>query len=412
MITINEPHITKLNNSHVRLEALVNIDNSEEQLLWFEVDSNYGEYLVDEKADAFLIAVLPYALAFKKDIEVKNSAISESLYWNLTREYIPVMGKYTKYYKFINIKAETTNVSFDSKAVGTGFSAGVDSFYTVLRNYKTNLKNCDLTHLTFFNVGACGYGSEGGEKAYRRFEERSELFEKTIKDLNLKFVKVNSNVGDFKPVNYNWNHSYKSMSAVLALQKLFKRYYYSSGWSLNDFRLDYHDSSYYDLFNAQSFSTESTHIFSVGLWESRLDKVKFISNYPVTYDVLNVCNNHTSNCKECDKCIRTMGELYSIGKLDNYNKVFDANYFKKHLTYYQSRLISKGYDGTIEAAFNKEIIKEMKNNGYRVSPFAYIEAVPRVIWGLCCGIAKKNKYLTKAFRKKNAEKKGLFYSDL
>lgn len=369
--------------------------------------------MVTEKADAFLVGVLPFAMMSGNDIVVRDIPISESLYWSLTQEFIPTMGKYSKLFRCINVDCEITNIQYNPSGVGAGFSAGIDSFYTILRNLDKGTSSHNLTHLTFFNVGACGYGSDhGGKEAEKVFHERIEQFEPIVNKLGLKMVKVNSNLNDFKPVNYNWIHSFRSASAVLILQKLFSKYYYSSGAPLTYFGLDYHDSANYDILSSRCFSTESTQIYSVGLWEDRIEKVKYISRYPITYDVLNVCNDEAMNCCVCDKCIRTMGELYALGKLQEYKKSFDVDRWFSHLTKYLSRVISKKYDGTVEAKFNQEILDTAKKNGIKIPMMSYVIAIPGIIKSKAISLAKKSQFLQKKYHEKLVRERGMYFPDV
>lgn len=71
MIHIGQPQIVeKPHNS--RLQAKVKIGNNETEL-WFEVSKEYGEYLVDDRADAFVVALVNYAMIHGFDIRVKPS---------------------------------------------------------------------------------------------------------------------------------------------------------------------------------------------------------------------------------------------------------------------------------------------------------------------------------------------------
>ena len=412
MIIINKPYIEK-NDEGGRLIAEIQIGDQLPQKVWYSVENDYIDYFCYEKADAFLIMLLPYAMASAQDIVIKGAPISENIYWSLTRDFIPTLAKFSNLYKEIHIESDITNICFNSSAVGTGFSGGVDSFYTVLRNHKTNTPDCNLTHLTFFNVGACGYGTDFyGKNAREVFNRRYEQFKPVVEKLGLKFIKIDSNVYEFVPMTYNWIHSYRSMSAVLALQKLFKKYYYSSAGPLSFFSLDHHSSGFHDLLNTRAFSTESTDFYSVGLWESRIEKTEYISNYDITYGVLNVCNFHDTNCRVCDKCIRTMGGLYALKKLDKYSNVFDVDYFKKHLVGNLSKIIAKSYDGSVEAKYNKEIISKMRENNLHVPSASYLIAVPSIMFGKIQKLARKSKYLTKKNHQRLNKQRGLYFNDI
>ena len=90
-----------MKNNFVRLCAMVNNDWTYQEI-WYEVDEKNSQYLCFERADAFLIAFLPYAMAFKYDIKVEG-AVSEKLVYQIVNYYIPALGKYSKYYSGINL---------------------------------------------------------------------------------------------------------------------------------------------------------------------------------------------------------------------------------------------------------------------------------------------------------------------
>lgn len=408
MITIGKPYITETAN-HTKLNSVISIDGEKHEI-WYETEKDYGKYLCYEKADAFLVGILPLAMAFGHDIYVENCPISEKLYWQLTNMEIPALAKFSNYYKHISLKCSLSNEAFESYAVGTGFSAGVDSFYTLLKNINKETTAFNITHLTFFNVGACG--SYGGQKAEERYIKRIALFEKDVKDFGLSFVKVNSNISDFIMMSYNFTHSFRSCSAVLALQKLFCKYYYSADYSLNEFSFDPYDSSFYDLMNTTCFSTESIDFCTTGAVENRIEKLQYISQHPQTYKILNVCNTHDENCRTCEKCIRTMAGLYSINKLDNYREVFDIDYFNIKLKKNMAFVLSKSKDGTVEALYYKQIVDSCKNNNVKIPFMSYIVAIPLSIKFKALATARKSKRLKKLWHKRQNKNAGIRFNDI
>lgn len=329
MITIGNPYIKEMNDGTVRLCSVVNYDGKNEEI-WYGVDKEYGKYLCYERADAFLLAFLPYAMAFKHDIKI-DGALSEKLYYQLKNHYIPSLAKFTNYYHSIRIKCKTldsTSYSGAANGVATGFSGGVDSFYTVLKHLDSKEKSYNLTHLTFFKVGATG--SFGGKSAQKTFEYRVSQFKKYADSKKLPFLTVDSNVSEHAKMSYNYIHTFRSMSAVLALQKLLKVYYYSSTGTIGNFEFNVVDAANFDFFNLNNFAVEGLALYSVGLQCERLEKQDYIQNFTDTYEYLNVCNLKAYNCSRCEKCIRTMAGFHCLGSLDKYNKVFDVKYYKSH----------------------------------------------------------------------------------
>lgn len=409
MIKIGQPYIEKVNNK-TRLCCLVNYDNKDE-IIWYEVENKYENCLCDERADAFVVAFLPYAMAFKKDIVIE-AAISERLYYQLYNYYIPCLVKYSNYYHDIKItfnRLDNSIYQVNGNAVGTGFSGGVDSFYTILKNIHQLTDSYNITHLTFFKVGATG--SFGGEKADKTFEQRVNNFNSIVDEFNLEFVVINSNISEHAKMSFNYIHTFRSISAVLALQKLFKVYYYSSGTTMDQFSFNPNDSANYDFFNMNNFAVEGMQLYSVGLEVNRLDKQRYIQPYDVTYKYLNVCNLEAFNCSKCEKCLRTMVGFHILGTLDRYEKIFDINLFYRHFNKNIGFLIGKSIDGSPEGNADKALIKDMKKYHKHISVISYLIAIPYLIKSLAYRCAKKIKPIKRLYHKYMNKKLGCNYND-
>lgn len=338
--------------------------------LWYKVQNEYAKYLCVERSDAFLVAVLPLALKNGWDI-INEQVVTSKLYHQLTKYLIPSLGKYAKEYCLINVYAPTSNeiISCDY-GVGTGISGGVDSFYTILNNLHNKEVGFNLTHLTFFNVGS--HGDFGGESASVLFKKRIPLAEENARILGLPLVIVDSNISDLLQMPHLATHTYRTCSAVLALQKLFHIYYFASGHDLLDFGISSENCGFQDLLNVHCLSSDNTLFFLSGIQETRIDKEKSIADNPIVQRRLNVCIMDEYNCSHCEKCYRTMIGLYAIGKLDDFSQVFDVEDFKAHLG---KRL---GYMlGYISKNKYRESYDEMKKNKIHIPFMAYIYGCPR-----------------------------------
>ena len=60
--------------------------------LWYSVDKKYAEYVTTERLDAFLVALLVYAMKMNEDIHI-DGPLSEKLFYNLTKYYINILLK-------------------------------------------------------------------------------------------------------------------------------------------------------------------------------------------------------------------------------------------------------------------------------------------------------------------------------
>lgn len=313
-------------------------------------------------ADAFVLPMLLPAVKSHQNIIVESS-ISEKLFYNLndsvlyalTKAYEKKTGKHVDE----PIRIECNNLvstDFNPTAVGTGCSLGVDSF-TVLRHHFFS-DDCPqsyrITHLTLFNAGAFGsVDVEGARRSFNREVEKTKQFADSI---NLPFVWVDSNVRQLsQEPSFDVCHTFLNMGIVLSMQKLWKKYLYASGYSVDNFSFDIDDSARYEPFLLPHLSTESTELISASMNLMRSDKVNYISADPIVQENLYVClkeqesNNpyikqkyHGSslNCGRCKKCLRTMLQLDILGMLDGFKGVFDFDEWKKKKEDYIAEVIA------------------------------------------------------------------------
>ena len=332
-IVIHTPYIQELNN-RCRLWADIEWDGHTHQL-WYETEKKYGSYFVTDLSDSFVVALLLFAMEKGADLLVEGG-MSERLHVQLTNNLIPVIAKNISQYSYIpTIYAKKKNITYSSHAVGTGFSCGIDSFYTIYKGLEHSSDSpMRLTHLCFFNAG--NNGGNGGKTARKVFNIRREKFKQVASEIGLEFLSVDCNINEFLHQLHVSTHTFRTLSIPLALQKLFKLYYFSSGFPANDFRFDYYDAGTYDLFSIPNLCTQNTQFMLVGSETTRIGKVNYISDYSIVQQHLHVCLDNKNvkvvkNCCKCKKCKRTMLELYLCGKIENFYDSFDVDYFYSHL---------------------------------------------------------------------------------
>lgn len=293
--------------------------------LFYQVDNEYEDFLTYEVADSCVVCLLLYAMQHNLAI-VSKVPISERLHKQLTEYLIPAISQNIKMYYQIDILAEKVNLHYDNNAVGAGLSCGVDSFYSILKNLKHGKESgLNITHLCFFNAGATGMF--GGEEARCVFEERGQNFKGVADKLGCKLLMCDSNMNEFLHQEHEMTHTFRTLSIPLALQKLFHLYYFASSYEYNCFKFSSFDTSYYDILTLPSLSNQNIRFELVGGETTRQGKVSYISEFPVTYDALNVCINGVTNCCTCRKCRRTMLNLYLAGKIDEYRSAFNVDWF-------------------------------------------------------------------------------------
>ncbi len=387
MIWIKAPTVSLL-GSAARLQAEVTIDGRDE-LLWFEVPNEYAQYLVDDRADAFIVAFVNYAMRHGHDI-ICEAPISSKLFYQLNSYYIPALNAADERFWTIKIQCGVTDRKLENaRAVGTGMSCGVDAFATMYLHADGNCPpNYRITHLTYFNVGGAlvanrsrGYEWEDivgfsdpdivKRTEYinqRRFERAARFAER----YGYPLVRVESNIALVQPMRFGHNFTARSCAAVLALQKLFAVYCFAAGVHPNQFRIMAEDDvGYYDMLSLPLFSTETTQFYSAGMAYSRIQKTQMVSNYPPSYDFLNVCWRDDANCGQCPKCLRTLLALDLLGVLDRYATVFDVHFYKSH----REQIIGRVYANVDVDPFYEEIKGFVRENGHHWNRLAVLPHV-------------------------------------
>lgn len=309
--------------------------------LWFAVPKVYKQFLCPERSDAFIVAMLWYAMITGSDIEFE-APMSEKMGFNIQHFLIPALCTKEKGYRRICLIGPTVDKPYGNKsAVGTGMSCGVDSFYTMQEYTKSTVPDkYRLTHLTYFNMGAIFHPNRSEKKEYsikefyettdRMSEEKCENARQVAELSNLSLVYVKSNLdSDYYRGAYGHTGVYRNCAMTLALQGLFSTYYCSSGGWPGYFDLTLTEGSqHYESLLCTCFSTESL-TFILSDYVSRMEKTAAIADNPIAQRFLDVCFCF-NNCGRCSKCLRTLISLDLIGKVDPFRNVFDMSYFDSH----------------------------------------------------------------------------------
>ena len=146
MLHIGKSYIVRENGTS-RLCADLTIGDRR-TTLWFSVDSAQEEYLAPGRADPFVMAALPAAMRGKHEITCEDP-MSERLHHQLVNGLIPTLAFAGGLYHLIKITAPLTAKQVPNQgAVGTGFSGGVDSLYTVMKHGADS--EYPLTHIAIF----------------------------------------------------------------------------------------------------------------------------------------------------------------------------------------------------------------------------------------------------------------------
>lgn len=353
----------------IRLASLIKWEKEEKEY-YFEVDKEYGKYLVYENTDAFVCALLYFAMINNYDIECEVP-MSTQLYYQLTTYLIPCIAAPDNNLNPISLKAECASIETQISrgyAVGASLSGGVDSFYTVICHLKEKSEFC-LTHLFLFN----NFGVYGEETDTRkRFKELVDRQAPIANDLGLPLITMYSNMYEWDYPHYQNYFTLRLCSHMLALKKLFGIYYFSSGRTFGEFAIYVPSKSTgaYDLLNVHVLSDKQLVFYTSGAEAYRTEKVACLVDEPIVQKNLQVCNIYTDhNCSLCEKCQQTMAILWVMDKLESFYEVFDVEQFIKDRRKILIKINAK------DNVFNKEIIQFMKGK----KKLSYLELFS-IVW--------------------------------
>lgn len=361
----------KENDNFVRLcaDISLNLDGFKvEKTYFYEVEKKWSKYLVTETSDAFVVELINLAMDYNADIEFAVP-MSEDLKYQLETYYIPVMAKHYSFKSSIHLMGNSIIPDFDTQnAVGTGFSAGVDSFYSVLKHLESPYVSKKLTHVILAINGAAGTGmTENMDKEW--YEEECNRFKPVVEEMGLEFIGINSNMVAFqqKLKAIKGGSLIVTAGFVFALNKLFSTYYWASTYEASVMKFDTEDPGFFEPFTVQVTTTSKLRFYHSGSETDRIGKVKYIADNKYAQKTLTVCGN-INNCGICFKCLRTMAELYAIGKLDNFSEVFPVADYQNHLSSRFARELAVDHP-----PFTTEIMDELKQNDIKIPLRVYVK---------------------------------------
>ena len=307
----------------------------DEQLV-YTIDKKYKDFICSEVVDGVIVTLLPYALRGGFDIK-SNIPMTEQLYYTITSQLIPQLMTCNELYHS-SIKTNTVCPCWEPTAVATAMSLGVDSLATFFEySQSTVLSDYRITHLTFFENGAHHGGKLGHSKREKIvFNEQANNVRSFCKKMGYDLIEISSNLDEFLNDTfgndpYDRTHTYRNIGFVLLLQKLIRVYYCSPAYSIKDFSCLMEESSaHYEAFLLPNISSKYTRFYNSDVSMTRLEKIKYLSHFPETYDSLLVCYADGNNCGECIKCKRTQVEMDILGVLSLYEKSFDLKKYSKN----------------------------------------------------------------------------------
>lgn len=381
--------------------------------LEYRVDREYEQYLTWERSDAFVVSLLFYAMIKQLDI-VWGVPCNEQLIYQLETFFIPVCAKETAYMHRIKLSGPTTNELLSGEnGVATGISNGVDCSYTLHKYLNHPFSENRLTHV-FFTPWYLTEKSEEYKKNYLEYYLR--ILPGCAEELGVKLVYVEMNLDEQFSVGHFQDEvcgliqdaglgTLKFCAAPMALQKMLYVYYLSSGFSASGFSFKADDVAHFDIFTLPLLTTKALRFYSSGMEATRAEKVAAISDWKYAKEHLLVCERGEKNCGRCGKCIRTMSDLYGMGKLDEYVKVFPVDDYKKNFTKRMAYVLARCKTVTDGQILFNESLVQFRENGYKIPALSYILCPVYILFDFARKLLSEKKWARRIYRRFNLDVK-------
>src|SRR5215472_907065 len=277
---------------------------------YFSVDNTPAGDYVCNVAIPFAAALLLPSMRRGEDLSIEGS-ISEKLYQGMHA----IMREVLRWDIGLQpIKIDATALVADRprpRRSASFFSGGVDSFYTYLK-HKTDQQQADrVDSLILVN------GFDINRRNVDLWDRALANIEAAAKADDVELIVVRSNIQNLVEPILLWDYSHGGCLAAvgLFLRGAFHQIYVPSTHSVSE-QIPWGSNLALDA----HWSTEGTAFIHDGTEATRLEKViSQIARSPVALEHLRVCfanEKGAYNCGRCDKCLRTMINLFVAGALE------------------------------------------------------------------------------------------------
>jgi hypothetical protein len=226
--------------------------------------------------------------------------------------------RHPKLVKPFRVEAETLPASAPKPAVVSSFTAGIDSFFTVLRHPECK----HYIHVLGLDMPL--WKQDAHDRLTARLEAIAE-------SLGAKLFRMATNLRQTRWGKLPWEN-FASGAALSGSMLLLEGNFgtalipashsvaYDTGWGSHPL-------------SDPLYSTSTMRILHDGASHTRVEKTEILVHHPLVLDHLHVCflgqdthGQDDTNCSRCSKCYRTMLVLDALRKLKEC-KTFDATHY-------------------------------------------------------------------------------------
>lgn len=282
-----------------------------------------------ERADPFLVSMIPVAMKLGEDIHVE-APISARLAHGLDTYQRILATWWPETFTQVSIHYQARPSRTGDRrpdGVGCTFSGGLDSWHAV---YESLPRNCDqpgfqVTHALMIN----GFDQLTDLEHQGLADQMFSTYQPALAQWGVELLMLETNGRLFKNEILSRRESIRSYGASLgaaahALAGMFGRFGVAghATYTLSELKpkgshvaLDHH------------LGSDQLQIIHAGTSASRAEKLDIMVDEPIVQKTLRVCfhppkfdpqSGNVINCGECEKCVRTIASLLILDKLGRF----------------------------------------------------------------------------------------------
>lgn len=276
-------------------------------ILRHEIPDRYRSDILESRGDHILTSVLLHAMERSLDIHVEG-VISPKLLNGLNQLQTLWSDWRSDKYTRISISADRMEEAIPSpakKGLFT-FSGGVDSTYSLLHHLNGSAeKPIEPGGAVFVHGADIPLDDENG------FEAARERSEKILDGTGIEIIPIRTNSRELA-CNWEDSHGLEISACLLLFQKNFSTGVMAGWGSAEEVVYPWGSTPISDPLA----STEAMTIVHDGLERNRIEKVRWLSRFPIALKNIRVCwegEDRSSNCGRCEKCVRTLLDFWALG---------------------------------------------------------------------------------------------------
>ena len=356
------------NNDNIRVQA----DISGAEPLWFELDAKYQDLIDTTSVDAFFVLYLWMAMEVGADFRVEgvvSRQLSDSVLNNVKNMFL-ILCPRLKDIDITILRQESFSPNNNNNCA-TGFSGGVDSWFTALEALETKTP---FSFYFFLNTG-----QHGKNNVKEVVSQRADVARNALSSLGKPLIMIDSNIDFVLKEGFQQRDVIGNIACILLLQKGVSSYSYSSTYSIEDSKIiEHYDMSIMDPYLLPALSTERVKFKSIGDSVTRIKKLQYISHAEKFGKKLYVCVEKDlpiKNCGKCFKCRRTLFSLDNIGEVELIKNNFDHDLFSRIRSASLVGLFASAKKDSLDKEVADEIVKKFRFKVLHLRVVGYVWSV-------------------------------------